>query len=318
MNILITGVAGFIGTNLAKRILETTDHYVIGIDNLYTGSKQNVNILKEIGGKRFYFIETDILKPIDLALEVHQVYHLAAPASPPHYQKDPIYTWKVNVIGTYNVMDFAYQKDAKVLFASTSEVYGDPLQIPQKEDYWGNVNPVGVRSCYDEGKRAAETLMMDAFRKLDVNMTIIRIFNTYGPYMSPTDGRVISNFLTQIVKNEPLTIYGDGTQTRSFCYVDDLVEGMIRVMNYEEKFPGPVNLGNPSEISINDLAEKVIQITGINPGKVYKPLPQDDPKRRLPDITLAKKMFNWQPTTSLDDGIRKTFEYFKNLLGETK
>lgn len=308
MRILITGGAGFIGSNLCARLLRE-GHSVICLDNLYTGRK--VNMADCLEHPRFEFIRHDVQEPI--RLEVDQIYHLACPASPPAYQRNPIYTMKTSFLGTLNMLGLAKRLGVPVLIASTSEVYGDPLVHPQVEEYWGNVNPVGIRSCYDEGKRAAETLAADYRRFHGVDSRIIRIFNTYGPNMDPQDGRVVSNFIVQALRGKPITMYGDGQRTRSFCFIDDLVEGMIRVMNAPE-CPGPVNLGNPGEFTMMELAEKVMQLTGNRCELVYKPLPQDDPARRRPDISQAKTLLGWEPVISLDEGLRRTVDYFSEVL----
>ena len=304
--ILVSGGAGFIGSHLCTRLVNE-GHDVICLDNFFTGSKDNIKHL--MGNHHFEVVRHDVTYPY--SAEVDEIYNLACPASPIHYQHDPIQTAKTSVMGAMNMLGLAMRLDAKILQASTSEVYGDPIVHPQPESYWGNVNPVGYRSCYDEGKRCAETLFMDYHRQNNVRVKIIRIFNTYGPRMLPNDGRVVSNFILQALNNEDITIYGDGKQTRSFQYIDDLIEGMIRMMNTEDEFIGPVNLGNPNEFSILELAEKVIQLTGSKSKLVFKPLPHDDPKQRQPDITLAKEKLNWQPTIELGDGLQKIVEYFK-------
>ncbi|GAB4333623.1 MAG: SDR family oxidoreductase [Calditrichia bacterium] len=306
--ILITGGAGFIGSHLCERLLNEGNE-VVCLDNLFTGYKRN--ILHLMDNHRFEFIRHDIIQPI--LLEVDQIYHLACPASPVHYQYNPVKTIKTSVMGTINMLGLAKRVKARLLQASTSEVYGDPKVHPQTEDYWGNVNPIGLRSCYDEGKRVAETLCMDYHRQNGVDIRIIRIFNTYGPRMAPNDGRVVSNFIIQALKGEDITIFGDGSQTRSFCYVDDLLEGMIRMMNKDD-FIGPVNLGNPGEFTIKELAELVVELTGSSSKIIYKPLPADDPKQRQPDITQAKKQLQWQPTISLKEGLIATIAYFEELL----
>lgn len=303
MRIIVTGGAGFIGSHLCKKLLEQ-GHTVVCVDNLYTGSKENIKELT--ANPKFQFIQHDIIKPLEE--DADQIYNLACPASPVHYQKDPIYTTKTSIFGTYHMLELAHANKASILQASTSEVYGDPLEHPQKETYWGNVNPIGIRSCYDEGKRAAETLCMDFKRYNNVNVHIARIFNTYGPNMVKEDGRVVSNFILQALSKKPITIYGNGKQTRSFCYVSDLVEGLIKLMN--SKITGPVNLGNPGEFTIKQLAEEIIKLTKSKSKIVYKPLPQDDPKQRKPDITQAKKL-GWTPEVQLIEGLKKTIEYFK-------
>jgi UDP-glucuronate decarboxylase len=305
-NIIITGGAGFIGSFLCERLIEQ-GNFVTCIDNLFTGSIKNIKHLMD--NKNFKFVEHDIINPIEL--DADQVYNLACPASPIHYQYNAIKTIKTNVIGITNMLELAKHSKARILQASTSEVYGDPIIHPQKEEYWGNVNPIGIRSCYDEGKRVAETLMMDYHRQCGVDIRIIRIFNTYGPRMAENDGRVVSNFIIQALKNEDITIYGDGSQTRSFCYVDDLVEGMIRFMNTED-FIGPVNIGNDGEYTISELAQMIIELSNSNSKITYKPLPSDDPCKRKPDLTLAKEKLNYSPKVNIKDGLRKTIEYFAN------
>jgi len=303
--ILVTGGAGFIGSHLCKCLVKE-GNYVICVDNFFTGSKDNVKSL--LNCDNFELIRHDITE--DLRLEVEQIYNLACPASPPHYQYNAIKTAKTSVIGSMNMLGLAKRVNARILQASTSEVYGDPKVHPQPECYWGHVNPIGIRSCYDEGKRMAETLFFDYNRQHDVDIKIIRIFNTYGPNMDINDGRVVSNFITQALKNEDITIYGTGEQTRSFCYVDDLVDGMIKMMNSDEGFKGPVNLGNPGEFTMLELAEKVIRLTNSSSKLVHRPLPSDDPTQRKPVIELAKKELNWEPTIMLDEGLKKTIEYF--------
>ena len=306
--ILITGGAGFIGSHLCKRLLDEGNE-VLCLDNYFTGNKEN--ILPLIQHPYFEVIRHDIMN--SFYAEVDEIYNLACPASPIHYQHDPIQTAKTSVMGAINMLGLAMRLDAKILQASTSEVYGDPIVHPQPESYWGNVNPVGYRSCYDEGKRCAETLFMDYHRQNNVRVKIIRIFNTYGPRMLPNDGRVVSNFILQALHNEDITIYGDGKQTRSFQYIDDLVEGMIRMMNTEDEFTGPVNLGNPNELPVLELAERIIRMTGSSSRIVFKQLPDDDPKQRQPDITLAKEKLGWQPTIELEDGLKYMIEYFKTV-----
>jgi len=304
--ILVSGGAGFIGSHLCTRLINN-GHEVICLDNFFTGSKDNIAHL--MGNHHFEVVRHDVTYPY--SAEVDEIYNLACPASPIHYQHDPIQTAKTSVMGAINMLGLAMRLDAKVLQASTSEVYGDPIVHPQPEHYWGNVNPVGYRSCYDEGKRCAETLFMDYHRQNDVRVKIIRIFNTYGPRMLPNDGRVVSNFVLQALNNEDITIYGDGKQTRSFQYIDDLIEGMIRMMETEDDFTGPVNLGNPNEFSIQELAKKIIAMTGSSSKIVFKSLPNDDPKQRQPDITLARKKLGWEPTIELEDGLSRMIEYFK-------
>jgi UDP-glucuronate decarboxylase len=308
MRYLVTGGAGFLGSYLCERLLQEK-HEVICLDNYFTGRKNNVRHL--LSNSDFELIRHDITHPI--LLEVDRIYHLACPASPIHYQFNAIKTIKASVLGTINMLGMAKRVKARVLFASTSEVYGDPIMHPQKEDYWGNVNTIGIRSCYDEGKRVAETLMMDYHRQNSVDIKIVRIFNTYGPRMLPNDGRVVSNFIIQALKGQDITVYGKGLQTRSFCYVDDLIEGMVRMMN-TENFTGPVNLGNPEEYSILELAQKIITMTGSKSKIVYETLPSDDPTQRQPDITLAGQRLEWKPTISLTDGLIRTIEYFKKEL----
>jgi len=308
--VLVTGGAGFIGSHLCKYILNKEDK-VICLDNFFTGKIKNIAELKF--NPHFSVYPHDITNPIKLKEHVDQIYNLACPASPIHYQFDPIETIKANTQGVINVLEFARLNGAKVLQASTSEIYGDPLEHPQKETYRGNVNTLGPRACYDEGKRVAETLFTDYHRKFDLPIRIIRIFNTYGPNMNINDGRVVSNFIIQALKNEPITIHGSGSQTRSFCYVDDLVKGMYKMIN-QDSFTGPFNLGNPEEFTINELAEKIIKLTGSSSRLVYNSLPEDDPKMRRPDITLAKEKLNWIPIIPLEEGLIKTIEYFKEIL----
>lgn len=307
--ILVTGGAGFIGSHLCKRLLED-GHDVICVDSFFTGTKGNVAHL--LGHPSFDLINHDITMP--LYLEVDEIYNLACPASPIHYQFDPVHTMKTSVLGAINMLGLAKRTRAKILQASTSEVYGDPHMHPQKESYWGHVNPIGPRSCYDEGKRAAETLFFDYHRQHKVRIKVCRIFNTYGPRMHPNDGRVVSNFIVQALKGEPITIYGDGSQTRSFCYVDDLVEGMIRFMNYDEKCRGPINLGNPKEVTVLKLAERVLNLTGSQSPLVSKPLPEDDPRQRQPDIAVARAVLGWEPLVSLEEGLVRTIEYFEQIV----
>ena len=304
--ILVTGGAGFIGSHLCKRLVEEGND-VICLDNFFTGSKGNIGGLLDY--HNFELIRHDVVQ--EILLEVDQIYNLACPASPVHYQYNPVKTIKTSVMGAINMLGLAKRVRARILQASTSEVYGNPTVHPQPEEYWGNVNPIGIRSCYDEGKRVAETLFFDYHRQNDVDIKVIRIFNTYGPNMSANDGRVVSNFIVQALKDEDITIYGDGTQTRSFCYVDDLVEGMIRMMNSRDGFTGPVNLGNPGEFTMLELAEKVIELTGSKSKIIHQPLPADDPTQRKPVIDLAKKELGWKPKIKLDDGLLKTMDYFK-------
>ena len=303
--VLVTGGAGFIGSHLCKKLLDNGDE-VICLDNFFTGSKDNIRPL--LTNDHFELVRHDITK--EYFAEVGQIYNLACPASPPHYQYNAIKTIKTSILGSLHMLGLAKRCNATILQASTSEVYGDPKVHPQTEDYWGNVNPIGIRSCYDEGKRCAETLMMDYHRQNNVNTRIIRIFNTYGPNMAMNDGRVVSNFIIQALRNEDITIYGDGSQTRSFCYVSDLVDGMIKMMNNEQGFIGPVNLGNPSERTILDFAKYIIELTNSNSKIVFRALPKDDPTQRKPDITLAKKELGWEPKVDIKEGLTKTIEYF--------
>jgi len=305
--ILITGGAGFIGSHLCKRLLEQ-DNKVICLDNFFTGSRKNIQPF--LSNKNFKFIKHDIIEPFFIKEKVDQVYNLACPASPIGYQFNPIRTVKANTIGVINMLGFAKFHRARILQASTSEVYGDPTEHPQKESYWGNVNPIGPRACYDEGKRVAETLFFNYYHVHGLEIRVARIFNTYGPNMAEDDGRVVSNFITQAIKNKNITIYGNGNQTRSFCYVSDLVDGLIKLMN-KENFTGPVNLGNPVELTMKEIAKKIITLAGSKSKLVYKSLPKDDPKKRRPDIKLAKAKLNWQPKVKLNDGLKKTIEYFK-------
>ncbi|HNY51652.1 MAG TPA: SDR family oxidoreductase [Smithella sp.] len=310
--ILITGGAGFLGSHLCERLLQEGND-IICLDNFFTGSKKN--ILHLLNTPHFELIRHDIINPI--YLEVDEIYNLACPASPVHYQYNPIKTIKTNVMGAINVLGIAKRTRAKILQASTSEIYGDPEVHPQNEAYWGKVNPIGIRSCYDEGKRAAECLMMDYRRQNAVNTKIVRIFNTYGPRMALNDGRVVSNFIVQALENKKITIYGDGTHTRSFCYVDDLIDGLIRMMNADDAFYGPVNLGNPGEFTILQLAELVIKLTGSGSAIEFLPLPADDPAQRKPDIRLASEKLGWHPRTNLDEGLSKTIAYFRETLKNT-
>lgn len=308
--ILVTGGAGFIGSHLMERLLNQ-GHEVLCLDNFFTGSKDNIVHL--LGHKYLEVIRHDVTEPI--LLEVDEIYNLACPASPVHYQYNPVKTVKTNVMGMINMLGMAKRTKAKILQASTSEVYGDPEEHPQTESYWGHVNPIGIRSCYDEGKRLAETLCMDYHRSNGVRVKLVRIFNTYGPRMAINDGRVVSNFIVQALRGESITVYGEGNQTRSFCYVDDLVDGIIRLMDRTpDDFTGPMNLGNPGEFTILELAQKVIDLTGSSSKIDYKPLPSDDPTQRRPDITLAKNMLNWEPTVDLDVGLKKTIDYFEDRL----
>jgi UDP-glucuronate decarboxylase len=305
LRILVTGGAGFLGSHLCERLVEQGMD-VICADNFYTGTKSN--IVNLMGRPNFEIIRHDITFP--LYLEVDQIYNLACPASPIHYQFDPVQTTKTSVHGAINMLGLAKRVKARILQASTSEVYGDPEIHPQTEDYWGHVNPIGIRSCYDEGKRCAETLFFDYHRQHKLEIKVIRIFNTYGPRMHPNDGRVVSNFIVQALKNEDITIYGDGSQTRSFCFVDDLIDGMIEMMRTPDEFTGPINLGNPVEFQIGELARKILTLTGSRSRLVFRPLPEDDPKQRKPDISLARKQLSWSPKISLDDGLIRTIDYF--------
>jgi UDP-glucuronate decarboxylase len=307
--ILVTGGAGFIGSHLCTRLLNEGNE-VISLDNYFTGSKKNIVHL--LDNPYFEMVRHDVTEPY--FIEVDEIYNLACPASPVHYQYNPIKTMKTSVMGAINMLGLAKRVNAKVFQASTSEVYGDPAEHPQRESYWGNVNPIGIRSCYDEGKRAAETLFMDYHNQNGVDIKIVRIFNTYGPNMNPEDGRVVSNFIVQALKGENITIFGDGQQTRSFQYVDDLVEGFVRLMATPKGFTGPVNIGNPHEFTMLELAQNVIELTGSSSKLTYMPLPQDDPRQRQPDISLAKKELDWEPKVHLREGLVKTIEYFDNLL----
>lgn len=308
MRCLVTGGAGFLGSHLCERLLND-GHEVLCLDNYFTGRLQNVSHLRD--NRNFELIRHDVTEPI--LLEVDRIFNLACPASPVHYQFNPVKTIKTSVMGAINMLGLAKRVHARILQASTSEVYGDPVVHPQKEDYWGNVNPIGIRSCYDEGKRVAETLFMDYHRQNKVDIRIVRIFNTYGPRMLMNDGRVVSNFIVQALKGEDLTIYGDGSQTRSFCYVDDLIEAFVRMMDQDEII-GPVNIGNPGEFTMLELAHAVLEQTGSKSKIVYQPLPGDDPKMRRPDITLAKKALGWEPKVNLFDGLQKTIEYFRTVV----
>jgi UDP-glucuronate decarboxylase len=307
---LVTGGAGFLGSHLCKRLLDE-GYNVLCADNLYTGTKDNLRDL--LGDPNFEFMRHDITFP--LYVEVDEIYNLACPASPIHYQHDPVQTTKTSVHGAINMLGLAKRVKAKIFQASTSEVYGDPTVHPQTEDYWGHVNPIGQRACYDEGKRCAETLCFDYQRQHGLQIKVGRIFNTYGPNMSPNDGRVVSNFIVQALQNQPITIFGDGSQTRSFCYADDLIEAFVRIMNTPDDFTGPVNLGNPNEFTITELAQLVVELTGSKSKIDYRPLPSDDPKQRCPDIGLAKKHLNWSPTIELREGLMRTIPYFEKLLG---
>jgi UDP-glucuronate decarboxylase len=309
MRILVTGGAGFLGSHLSDRLL-SEGHEVIAVDNFFTGDKRNVWHLSD--NKNFELIRHDVTFP--LYLEVDAIYNLASPASPIHYQRDPVQTTKTSVLGAINMLGLAKRLGVRIFQASTSEVYGDPEIHPQPESYWGRVNPIGPRACYDEGKRAAETLFFDYHRQHGMAIRVARIFNTYGPRMAPDDGRVVSNFVLQALRGEPLTIYGDGSQTRSFCYVSDLIDGFVRLMDNDKDLVGPVNLGNPGEFTMKELADAVIEVTGSKSSIEYKPLPQDDPKQRQPDITLAKQELGWEPSIQLREGLEKTVEYFRGVL----
>jgi UDP-glucuronate decarboxylase len=308
--VLVAGGAGFVGSHLIDRLL-ADGHTVVCLDNLYTGREDNLRHL--VDHPNFEFRSHDITTPIDTQLVVDEIYNLASPASPTHYQMQPVETIKTNVLGSINLLDLAKRLGAPILQASTSEVYGDPEVHPQPESYWGRVNPIGIRSCYDEGKRAAETLFFDYHRQHGVGIKVMRIFNTYGPRMNPTDGRVVSNFISQALRGDDITIFGDGTQTRSFCFVDDLVEGMVLFMNSDASFLGPVNVGNPHEVTMLELAERIIALTDSHSHIVHRVLPADDPRQRQPDITLAKEKLAWSPTVPLDAGLRQTIDYFRTL-----
>jgi UDP-glucuronate decarboxylase len=310
VRVLVTGGAGFIGSHLCERLL-LDGHEVLCADNFYTGSRHNVHHL--LSHPRFELVRHDVCFP--LYVEVDEIYNLACPASPIHYQFDPVQTTKTSVHGAINMLGLAKRVKAKILQASTSEVYGDPAVHPQTEDYWGNVNPIGPRSCYDEGKRCAETLFFDYRRQHNLPIKVARIFNTYGPRMHPNDGRVVSNFIVQALKNQDITVYGDGNHTRSFCYVDDLVDGLVRLMGTPHEVTGPVNLGNPCEFTIRELAQTVIELTGSSSRIVHMPLPTDDPKQRRPDISMANELFGWKPTVALREGLGKAIGYFERLLG---
>ena len=307
--ILVTGGAGFLGSHLIDRLLDQ-GHEVLCVDNLFTGTKRNIDHLH--GNPRFEFMRHDVTMP--LYVEVDEIYNLACPASPVHYQHDPIQTTKTSVHGAINMLGLAKRLRARIFQASTSEVYGDPSVHPQTEDYWGNVNPIGPRSCYDEGKRCAETLFFDYHRQLGLEIKVARIFNTYGPRMHPADGRVVSNFIVQALRGEPITIYGDGSQTRSFCYVDDLVEGFIRLMDTGPEVTGPINLGNSGEFTMIELAESILRITGSSSELTRMPLPQDDPQQRRPDIAMARDVLGWEPKVPLEQGLERTIEYFRTIL----
>ena len=307
--ILVTGGAGFLGSWLCDRLVDQ-GHHVLCVDNYFTGSKKNIEHL--LSNPNFEVIRQDVCFP--LYVEVDEIYNLACPASPKYYQLDPIQTAKTSFLGSYNLLGLAKRTGAKILQASTSEIYGDPTQHPQQETYWGNVNPIGIRSCYDEGKRAAETLFFDYHRQHGVRVKVVRIFNTFGPRMASDDGRVVSNFIVQALKGEDITVYGTGQQTRSFCYVDDLITGMIKLMESNDSITGPINMGNPSEFTMLELAEKVIEFTGSSSKIVHKDLPQDDPQQRRPDISQAKQLLNWEPTFDLDEGLKRAVRYFESVV----
>ena len=313
--ILVTGGAGFLGSHLCDRLI-AQGHQVVALDSLFTGSQKNLTGLAS--NPNFKFVQHDVVDPITVQTlgvsGLDEIYNLACPASPVHYQYDPIHTMKTSVLGALNMLELARSTGAKVFQASTSEVYGDPSVHPQPEEYWGNVNTIGIRSCYDEGKRAAETLWFDYQRAYNLRIKVVRIFNTYGPRMAADDGRVVSNFIVQALRGEDLTIYGDGTQTRSFCYADDLVEGFIRLMNSPDSVVGPINLGNPGEFTMIELAEKVLRLTGSKSKLIHMPLPQDDPKQRRPDISKAKQYLDWEPTVALEQGLERTIAYFKEAI----
>lgn len=309
MRVLVTGGAGFLGSHLCERLL-SEGHDVLCVDNFFTGRKRNIAHL--MNNPYFEVLRHDVTFP--LYVEVDQIYNLACPASPVHYQHDPVQTTKTSVHGAINMLGLAKRLGARIFQASTSEVYGDPEVHPQPETYWGKVNPIGIRSCYDEGKRCAETLFFDYYRQHDLPIKVARIFNTYGPRMHPNDGRVVSNFVVQSLRDEDITIYGEGEQTRSFCYVDDLIEGFVRLMNSPEDLTGPINLGNPGEFTIRELAERVIELTGSSSKLIFRPLPEDDPRQRQPDISAAKKYLEWEPSVALNEGLVRTIAYFDELL----
>jgi len=313
VKILVAGAAGFLGSHLSDALI-AQGHEVLGVDNLYTGSKENIRHL--LDNNHFEFLRHDVTFP--LFVEVDAIYNLACPASPVHYQKHPVQTIKTSLIGAINLLGLAKRTGAKILQASTSEVYGDPLLSPQSEDYWGNVNPIGVRACYDEGKRASETLFFDYWRQYQVRIKVARIFNTYGPRMALDDGRVVSNFVVQALKNQPISIYGDGLQTRSFCFVSDLIQGLVKMMDSPDDFVGPTNLGNPGEFTIKQLAELIVRMTGSTSTITFHPLPLDDPRQRKPDIRNAELHLGWKPTVDLENGLQSTIEYFKKVLDVTK
>ena len=308
--VLVTGGSGFIGSHLCSRLLDM-GHDVLCVDNFYSSARDNITDL--LANPHFEFLRHDVTFP--LYVEVDQIYSLACPASPIHYQRDPVQTTKTSVMGSINMLGLAKRTHAKILLSSTSEIYGDPLEHPQREQYWGNVNPIGTRSCYDEGKRCAETLFFDYWRQHRTKIKVARIFNTYGPNMHPQDGRVVSNFIVQALANRPITLYGDGSQTRSFCYVDDMVDGLVRLMESNDDVTGPLNLGNPVEFTIAELAEQVVSLTGSTGGVVHEPLPADDPARRRPDISAARSTLGWEPKIALAEGLTETVEYFRRLVG---
>ncbi|CAN5189976.1 SDR family oxidoreductase [soil metagenome] len=310
--IMVTGGAGFLGSHLCEKLIED-GHDVLCVDNFFTGSRRNVAHL--MGDPNFELMRHDVTFP--LYVEVDEIYNLACPASPVHYQFDPVQTTKTSVHGAINMLGLAKRVRAKIFQASTSEVYGDPAMHPQREEYWGNVNPIGFRSCYDEGKRCAETLFFDYHRQHNLRIKVARIFNTYGPRMHPNDGRVVSNFIVQALRGEEITLYGDGSQSRAFCYVDDMIDGFVRLMDTPDSVTGPINLGNPVEFTIRELAERIVELTGSSSTISYKPLPHDDPKQRCPDISKAKGVLGWKPVTALDDGLLKTIQYFDNQLSGT-
>jgi UDP-glucuronate decarboxylase len=309
--ILVTGGVGFLGSHLCKTLIEH-GHQVTALDNLYTGSLNNINSIAD--HPHFQFVQEDMRIPFDFKNDFDQIYNLACPASPIHYQKTPLKTMQTSIYGAFHVLEFAQQNQSMVLQASTSEVYGDPELHPQPESYWGNVNPHGLRSCYDEGKRAAESIFFDFHRQFQLPIKIVRIFNTFGPFMNPKDGRVVSNFIMQALQNEDITIYGDGQQTRSFCYVDDLIRGLIAMMESKDSITGPINLGTTYEFSMLELAEKIIQLTHSQSKIIFKPLPEDDPKERQPDLTLAKEKLNWEPQVPFEEGLLRTIDYFKGVV----
>ena len=309
--ILVTGGVGFLGSHLCQTLINQ-GHQVTALDNLYTGSRQNIESIANHPG--FNFLQEDVRIPFDFKNDFDEIFNLACPASPIHYQKTPLKTMQTSIYGAFHVLEFAQQNQSKVLQASTSEVYGDPKVHPQPESYWGNVNPYGMRSCYDEGKRAAESIFFDFHRQFQLPIKVVRIFNTFGPFMNPKDGRVVSNFIMQAIQNEDITIYGDGQQTRSFCYVDDLIRGLIAMMQSDQSVTGPINLGTTYEFSMLELAEKIIQLTHSESQIIFKPLPEDDPKERQPDLTLAKEDLNWEPQVPFEEGLIKTIDYFKGVL----